>query len=289
MKKLIEQANILIESLPYIKDFFGKTIVIKYGGSAMTDALLKEKTIEDIVLMKLVGMKPVIVHGGGPAINSMLKKTGVNSSFHNGLRITDGETMEITEMVLSGKVNKEIVGLFQQHGINAAGISGKDGNTLVAGKLRIDGTDIGLVGEVYDVNTELLTVLMDNNFIPVIAPVSSDKDGKTLNINADNAASAIASGLEAEKLIYLTDTPGIMRDLEDSTSLISTLDVKQAAELIKEGIISRGMIPKVEYSSEAVRNGVKSVHIIDGRIEHSLILEIFTKKGIGTLIHKEQP
>ncbi len=287
MQKLIDKANILIESLPYIKDFFGKTIVIKYGGSAMTDLNLKEKTVEDIVLMKLVGMKPVIIHGGGPAINVMLDKIGKKSAFHEGLRVTDMETMETTEMVLSGKINKEIVGLFQRHNINAAGISGKDGNTIQARKIRIKGTDIGMVGEVESVNTELITVLMNNNFIPVIAPVSSDNSGTTFNINADNAASAVASALKAEKLIYLTDTPGILRDVGDSDSLISILSKDEAMMLIADKTISGGMIPKIKCSLDAVDKGVNAVHIIDGRIEHSLLLEIFTRNGIGSLIKKD--
>ncbi len=287
MEKLIEKANILIESLPYIKDFFGKTIVIKYGGSAMTDNSLKDKVIEDIVLMKLVGMKPVVVHGGGPAINDMLKKTGKESSFHNGLRVTDMETMDITEMVLSGKVNKEIAGLFQQHNILAAGISGKDGGTIVAKKVNVTGADIGMVGEVEKVNPRLITVLMDNNFIPVIAPVSADTSGNTFNINADDAAASVAGALGAEKLVYLTDTPGILTDVSDSSSLISKLSAAKAKEYIESGIISGGMIPKVECSLNAVNDGVSSVHIIDGRVEHSILLEIFTKKGIGTLIKKD--
>ncbi len=287
MQKLIEKANILIESLPYIKDFFGKIIVIKYGGSAMTDTHLKDKVIEDIVLMKLVGMKPVVVHGGGPAISTMLKKTGKDSSFHNGLRITDPETMEITEMVLSGKVNKEISGLFQKHNIMAAGISGKDGNTIIAKKVEVSGTDIGSVGEVETVNTRLITVLMDSNFIPVIAPVSSDLKGDTYNINADDAAAAIAGALEAEKLIYLTDTPGILSDVNNPDSLITKLTFDSADKLIESGIISGGMIPKISCSMNAVKEGVKAVHIIDGRIEHSILLEIFTNKGIGTLIKRD--
>lgn len=287
MQKLIEKATILIESLPYIKDFFGRIIVIKYGGSAMTDSILKEKVIEDIVLMKLVGMKPVVVHGGGPAINSMLKRTGKKSSFHNGLRITDPETMEITEMVLSGKINKEIAGLFQKHHIPSAGISGKDGNTILAKKVEVSGTDIGSVGEVAQVDTRLITVLMDNNFIPVIAPVSSDINGKTYNINADEAASAIAGTLEAEKLIYLTDTPGILSDIHKPGTLISKLTPETAEELIETGAVYGGMIPKINCSINAVRNGVHAVHIIDGRLEHSLLLEIFTNTGIGTLIKKD--
>lgn len=288
MQQLTDQAIILIESLPYIKDFFGKTIVIKYGGSAMNDLRLKEKTIEDIVLMKLVGMKPVIVHGGGPEINRILKKTGKKSEFYNGLRITDEEIMETTEMVLSGKINKEIVELFQLHNINAVGISGKDGKTITAKKMFIDGTDIGMVGEVKEVDTNLLSVLMDNNFIPVIAPVSADSKGQTFNINADHAAAAIAAELHAEKLIFLTDMSGILTDIEDKSTLISSIDVQAVKELIRNRVISGGMIPKAECAVNAVQTGVHSVHIINGGIEHALLLEIFTRKGIGTLIHKEQ-
>ena len=288
MRKLIEQANILVESLPYIKDFYGKVIVIKYGGSAMSLSSLKEKAIEDIVLMKLVGMKPVVIHGGGPAISRMLGKIGKETTFINGLRVTDEETMEIAEMVLSGQINKEIVSLFQQHKIDAVGISGKDGMTLTARKRSEGEENLGFVGEIASVNTHLITVLLDNGFIPVIAPVSCDSSGVTYNINADYAASALSTELKAEKLIFLTDTPGVLKNPDDPGSLISLLNPESILELIEQKAISGGMIPKVQCAADAVRNGVHSVHILDGKIEHALLLEVFTRKGIGTLITKEK-
>ncbi len=287
MQKLIEQANILVESLPYIKDFHGKTIVIKYGGSAMFSSSLKKKAIEDIALMKLAGMKPVVVHGGGPAINTMLKKIHKESTFINGLRVTDRETLEIAEMVLSGQVNKEIVSLFQQQNINAAGISGKDGMTLTAKKASNSKGDLGFVGDIVSVNTHLMEILLNNDFIPVVAPISCDETGTTFNVNADLAASAIAASLKAEKLIFLTDTPGILTDTDDPSTVLSFLNIKDIPGLMADSIITGGMIPKVECSMEAVKNGVHSVHILDGRIEHALLLELFTQKGIGTLITKE--
>ncbi len=288
MQKLIEQANILIESLPYIKNFYGKVIVIKYGGSAMSLPSLKEKAIEDIILMKLAGMKPVVIHGGGPAISRMLGKIGKETAFINGLRVTDEETMEVAEMVLSGQINKEIVSLFQFHNIDAVGISGKDGMTLTARKRSSGEDNLGFVGEISSVNTHLITVLLDNGYIPVIAPVSCDSTGVTYNINADYAASAISIELGAEKLIFLTDTPGVLKDPDDPHSLISVLNPGSIPELIKQKTISGGMIPKVECAEDAVQGGVHSAHILDGRVEHSLILEIFTRKGIGTLIKKEE-
>ncbi len=287
MGKLTEQANILVESLPYIKDFFGKIFVIKYGGSAMSSAILKGKTIEDISLMKLAGMKPVVVHGGGPAINKMLAKTGKKSEFIDGLRVTDAETLTTTEMVLSGQVNKEIVMLFQQYNMQAVGISGKDGMTITAGKLSAEKNNLGFVGEIISVNPHLINILMDNDFIPVIAPVSCDTEGQTYNINADSAASAIAIALKAEKLIFLTDTPGILADREDESTLFTSLSLNQITGYIANNTISGGMIPKVECSAKAIMSGVNSVHILDGRVEHAVLLEVFTQKGIGTLIKKD--
>ena len=287
MQEYINKAKNLIEALPYIKSFSGKTIVIKYGGSAMLNEELKQSVLQDIVLMKLVGIRPVIVHGGGPEINKMLKQIDKKPEFINGLRVTDEETMEIVEMVLSGKVNKDIVMNIQNQGFNAAGISGKDGNILKARKKLIDGQDAGLIGEVTEVNPHLIKILIENDFIPVIAPTGMDEHGNTYNINADYAASAVAGALEAEKLVFLTDIAGVLRDINDNKSIISNMTVSEAKNLIKDGTISGGMIPKVDCCIEGVEKGVKTVHILDGRIEHSLLLEIFTDTGIGTMINKD--
>lgn len=283
MQKYINKAKILIEALPYIKEFSGKTVVIKYGGSAMVDPVLNERVIEDIVLMKLVGFQPVIVHGGGKDISAMLNKIGIKSKFHDGLRITSEETVEVVEMVLAGKVNKSIVQMIQNHDINAVGITGKDGKTLKVKKKIVQGADIGFVGEITKVDIKLITSLIDNDFIPVIAPLGTDDQGQTYNINADYAASAIAGALEAEKLIFLTDVQGVMRDVNDDHSLLSRLTIADVDIFKNEGIISGGMIPKVDCCIEGLKAGVKNVHILDGRVEHSLLLEIFTKSGVGTM------
>ena len=287
MEKLIEKAKILIEALPYIKEFNSKTFVIKYGGSAMVDERIKETVIEDIVLMKLVGLKPVIVHGGGKEINKILNRVGIESKFIQGLRVTDEDTVEMVEMVLSGKVNKSIVQLIQNHEINAVGISGKDGKTLKVKKKTVDNVDIGFVGEITEVDTGLIHALLENDFIPVIAPIGTDKSGNTFNVNADYAASAIAGALEAEKLIFLTDVEGVLADVNDKDSLISKISVSEVDQYIKNGIISGGMIPKVECCVEGIHAGVKNVHILDGRVEHSMLLEIFTKNGIGTMFGEQ--
>lgn len=287
MQKYIDKTKILIEALPYIKCFSGKTVVIKYGGSVMLNDELKKSVLQDIVLMKLVGMSPVIVHGGGSEINKMLKQIDKQSEFINGLRVTDEETMEIVEMVLSGKINKDIVMNIQSQGFNAAGISGKDGNILKARKKLIDEQDLGFIGEITEVNTNLIKILIQNDFIPVIAPTGMGEDGNTYNINADYAASAIAGALEAEKLVFLTDISGVLRNINDSNSIISSMTVFEAKKLIKDGAITGGMIPKVDCCIEGVEKGVKTVHILDGRIEHSLLLEIFTDTGIGTTINKD--
>ena len=286
MEKYINKAKTLIEALPYIKEFNGKTVVIKYGGSAMVDPLLNEMVIEDIVLMKLVGFKPVIVHGGGKDISAMLNRVGVESRFHEGLRVTTEETMEVVEMVLAGKVNKSIVQMIQNHDLNAVGITGKDGKTLKVKKKEVDGADIGFVGEITKVDTKLIRSLVENDFIPVIAPIGTDEKGETYNINADYAASAIAGALEAEKLIFLTDVQGVLRDVNDESSLISKLTIEDVNIFKSEGIISGGMIPKVDCCVEGLRAGVKNVHILDGRVEHSMLLEIFTKSGVGTMFGK---
>ena len=287
MQQYIDKAKILIEALPYIKKFSGKTVVVKYGGSAMLNEELKKSVLQDIVLMKLVGMCPVIVHGGGPEINKMLERIDKKPEFVSGLRVTDNETMEVVEMVLCGKVNKEIVMNLQSQGINATGISGKDGKTLIAEKKLINGQDAGFIGKIKNVNTDLINTLIENDFIPVIAPTGMDEEGNTYNINADYAASAIAGALKAEKLVFLTDISGVLRDINDSKSVISGMTVSMAEKLIEDGTIAGGMIPKVECCIEGARKGVQKVHILDGRIEHSLLLEIFTDTGIGTMINQD--
>lgn len=286
MEKYINKAKVLVEALPYIKEFNGKIVVIKYGGSAMVDEKIKEMVIEDIVLMKLVGFKPVIVHGGGKEISKTLNHMGIDSEFYNGLRVTSKETVEVVEMVLSGKVNKDIVQLIQNHDLSAVGISGKDGKTLKVNKKNVEGKDIGYVGEVKEVDTTLIHSLIDNDFIPVIAPVGTDDKGETYNINADYAASAIAGALSAEKLIFLTDVEGVLKDVNDSESLISAVDVDEVDGYIESDVISGGMIPKVMCCVEGIKKGVKNVHILDGRVEHSLLLEIFTKSGVGTMFSR---
>jgi len=287
MQQYIDKAKVLIEALPYIRSFYGKTVVIKYGGSAMVNEELKQSVIQDIALMKLVGMCPVIVHGGGNEINTLLKRLDIKTEFVNGLRVTDAETMGFWIMVLSGKVNKEVVTIIQKQGINAVGISGKDGNILTARKKLIDGKDAGFIGEIENVDPKLIKTLIQNDFIPVIAPVAKDMQGHTYNVNADYAASAIAGALQAEKLVFLTDIEGVLKDVNDPHSLISNITVNEAGQLIKEGVISGGMIPKVDCCIDGVKKGVKTVHILDGRVEHSMLLEIFTDRGIGTMIHRD--
>lgn len=286
MEKYINKAKILIEALPYIKEFNGKVVVIKFGGSAMTDPALNEMVIEDIVLMKLVGIKPVIVHGGGKEISTMLNRLGIESRFQDGLRVTDDPTMEVAEMVLAGKVNKQIVQMIQNHELNAVGISGKDGKTIKVKKVVVAKGDIGHVGEVTEVNTKLIESLMDNDFIPVIAPIGTDCHGETYNINADYAASAIAGALEAQKLLFLTDVQGVMRNIDDDSSLISQMTIEDVQKYKEEGVIAGGMIPKVDCCVEGLNKGVKNVHILDGRIEHSMLLEVFTQSGVGTIFGK---
>lgn len=288
MQSVLEKAKVLIEALPYIQKFNRNTVVIKYGGSAMLNPEINETIIQDIVLMKLVGLKPIIVHGGGPEINHMLERLSIQSEFINGLRVTTKEIMEVVEMVLAGKVNKNIVQMLTKQGAEAVGLSGKDGKILKAKKLMKDGIDLGFVGEIESVNTELIHALTDNDFIPVIAPIGSDCKGNTYNINADYAAVAIAGALKAEKLVFLTDVEGVLKDKEDSSTLISYLSDKQAKTYIEKGIIAGGMIPKVECCMEAMEKGVSMVHILDGRLGHALILEIYTHKGIGTMLYKEE-
>lgn len=279
----IHKAEVLIEALPYIQRFNGKTIVVKYGGSAMVDKELQKNVITDVALLKLVGFKPIIVHGGGKEISKWVKQAGMEPKFINGLRVTDEATMEIAEMVL-GKVNKRLVQMMQSLGVNAVGISGKDGATLRVDKKLSDGKDIGFVGEVKQVNTELINTLLDNNFIPVICPIGLDDNFQNYNINADDAACAIARAMHAEKLAFLTDIEGVYRDPLNPDSLISELTIPEAEELLGSGNVGGGMLPKIRNCIDAVQDGVSRVHILDGRMEHSLLLEFFTNKGIGTAI-----
>ena len=281
-----EQVKILVEALQFIKKFSGKTIIIKYGGSAMKNAELKKTFVEDIACMNLVGINIIIVHGGGHSINKMLKKLSIEPKFFNGLRITDEETMEVVEMVLAGSVNKGIVNDIQLQGVDALGLCGKDGDLLDAKKKIIEGKDLGFVGEVINVKTSLLKGILKNSIIPVIAPIGKDNLGNTYNINADEVASAISKSLNAEKLVFLTDVSGVFSNINDHTTLISEMNVDQALSYIEDGIITNGMIPKVKCGVEAIQNGVNTVHIIDGRVEHSLLLEIFTPNGIGTMFIK---
>lgn len=277
------KAEVLIEALPYIQKFNRKIIVVKYGGSAMVDEELKKKVIEDVVLLKLVGFKPIIVHGGGKEISKWVDKVGMETHFVNGLRVTDAPTMEIAEMVLN-RVNKSLVSLVQNLGVEACGISGKDGEILKVTKKLSNGEDIGFVGEVKEVNPKLILGLIENDFLPVICPVGTDENGNSYNVNADDAACAIAKAVKAEKLAFLTDIEGVYRDKDDPGTLISELDLEEAQELIKDGYIGGGMLPKLNNCIDAVENGVSRVHIMDGRIPHCLLLEIFTNNGIGTAI-----
>lgn len=286
MQESIQKAKVLIEALPYIRDFEGKTVVIKYGGAAMIDPELRRSTAEDIVLMKYVGMNPVIVHGGGPAINRTLDRLGITPRFSpQGLRITDDDTIEVVEMVLAGSLNKDIVNLLNLAGADAVGLCGKDGNLMYARKKVLDdGSDIGHVGEITGVHSKVIEVLTKAGMIPVIAPIATDGQGNTWNINADTAAGEVAAALQAEKLVFLTDTPGLLRDVKDPASLIHQLRSGDIPGLKKEGIIAGGMTPKIEACVRALDFGVRKTHIIDGRMPHSLLLEIFTLKGLGTLV-----
>ena len=283
MNELLKKAEVLIEALPYIQRFNRKIIVVKYGGSAMVDEELKQHVIQDVTLLKLVGFKPIIVHGGGKEISRWVEKAGMEPEFVNGLRKTDEATMEIAEMVLN-KVNKSLVKLVQELGVNAVGISGKDGGMLKVEKKYSNGQDIGYVGEITQVNPQILYDLLEKDFLPIVCPVGIDDDYNTYNINADDAAYSIAKAVHAEKLAFLSDIEGVYRDYEDKSSLITALTVDQANELIESGAISGGMIPKLQNCVGAIENGVSRVHILDGRIPHCLLLEIFTKKGIGTAI-----
>ncbi|MGN0374706.1 MAG: acetylglutamate kinase [Butyrivibrio sp.] len=277
------KARVLIEALPYIQKFNRKIIVVKYGGSAMVDEELKKSVIEDVVLLKLVGFKPIIVHGGGKEISRWVDKVGMETNFVNGLRVTDEPTMEIAEMVLN-KVNKSLVNLIQELGVKAVGISGKDGAMLKVNKKLSNGQDIGYVGDIKEVDAKIIHTLLENDFLPVICPVGVDDNFNTYNINADDAACAIAKAVNAEKLAFLTDIEGVYKDKDNPDTLISELDLEEADALINEGYIGGGMLPKLNNCIDAIREGVSRVHIMDGRIPHCLLLEIFTNKGIGTAI-----
>lgn len=284
---LQDKAEVLIEALPYIQKFNGKIIVVKYGGSAMVDEQLKKQVIQDVALLKLVGFKPVIVHGGGKEISRWVKLSGKEPEFINGLRKTDEDTMEIAEMVLN-KVNKSLVQLLEQIGVSAIGISGKDGGMLKVDKKYSDGQDIGFVGEVKEVNAKIIYDMLEKDFLPVICPIGMDDDYQSYNINADDAACAIAKALGAEKLAFLTDIAGVYKDPSNPSTLISTLTVEEAKELCGSGFVGGGMLPKLNNCIDAIENGVSKVHILDGRIAHCLLLEIFTNKGIGTAFLSEE-
>ena len=287
LQKYIDKAEILIEALPYITKFNGKIIVIKYGGSAMLDEELKRKVIEDIVLLKMVGFKPIIVHGGGKEISKWVKKSGMEPKFLEGLRVTDEATIELVEMVL-GKVNNELVRLVHSLGVKALGVSGMDGDLLKVNKKIIESGDIGYVGDVKQVNPQVIYDLLDDDYLPIIYPVGIGDDGKPYNINADEAAGAIATAIGAEKLAFLTDTEGVYMDINDPDSRISQLGVNEAQQLIEEGVIAGGMIPKIMNCVDAVNGGVNRVHILDGRLPHCVLLEIFTNQGIGTMVLKDE-
>lgn len=287
----LEKAHVLVEALPYIKEFYGKTVVIKYGGHAMSSAELKKAVMQDVTLMKFVGMNPVLVHGGGPEINSMLERLGISSSFVKGLRVTDDETMKVVEMVLVGKVNKEIVSLINSCGGSALGISGKDGKLITAARKTVKQKDengqeadydLGFVGDVASINPTIIHSVIQQGYIPVVAPIGADENGESYNINADYVASELAVALKADKFVLLTDVEGIYADSNNKSEIISSLKLDQVQQLIDSGIIEGGMIPKVECCARALKAGVEKAHIIDGRLPHSILLEIFTRKGIGT-------
>ncbi len=286
MQQYLDKAGVLIEALPYIQRFNRKIIVVKYGGSAMVDEELKRNVIKDVTLLKLVGFKPIIVHGGGKEISKWVNKSGMEAKFVNGLRVTDEATMEIAEMVL-GRVGKSLVTMVEELGVKAVSISGKDGRLLECDKKLSDGEDIGFVGDVKVVNPKILYDLLEKDYLPIVCPIGLDDDFNTYNINADDAACAIARAVNAEKLAFLTDIEGVYKDPEDKSTLISELTIQEAGELIGSGNIGGGMLPKLNNCIDAIENGVSRVHILDGRIPHCLLLEIFTNKGIGTAILAE--
>jgi acetylglutamate kinase len=283
-----KRAEILIEALPYLREFSGQTVVIKYGGNAMQDETLKEHVMRDIALLRYVGIRPVVVHGGGPDITGWLEKIGHKPEFIDGLRVTDDTTVEVVEMVLAGKTNKGLVALLNRHGALAVGLSGKDANLLVARKLESD-NDLGHVGEILQINSSFLNMLLDGGYLPVICPVAVGQNGETYNVNADHAAGAVAAALKAKKLIVLTDVEGLFADYKDASSLISELDVEAAAAMIASGKASSGMIPKLESCVAAVQSGVAKAHLIDGTLRHSMLIELFTDSGIGTMVVPNTP
>lgn len=284
MQDAIHQANVLVQALPYMQRYAGKCFVIKYGGAAMVDERLKAQVMQDIVLLRTVGIKPVLVHGGGKEVSEVMQRMGLQPRFAGGLRVTDAETMEIVEMVLAGTTNKGIVSLIHRAGGKAVGLSGKDGNLLVAKKLTPDGKDIGYVGEVRQVNAEVLEVLSEAGYIPVISSVAIGEDGQSYNVNADHAAGAIAAALRAEKLIVLTDVPGVLANRNDPASLISEMSIAEAEEMLRNGKAESGMAPKLEACITALRGGVQRAHIIDGRQPHAILIEVFTDRGVGTMV-----
>ncbi|MCI5995839.1 MAG: acetylglutamate kinase [Blautia sp.] len=287
MENWLQKASVLNEALPYIQRFHGKIIVVKYGGSAMVDHELKKSVVRDVALLKLVGFRPIIVHGGGKEITKWTKKVGIETKFVNGLRVTDKDTMEVAEMVLN-RINKGLASMMEKLGVRAVGISGKDGSILKVDKKLSGGKDIGYVGEVKEVNTQLLHTLLDNDIVPVICPIGSDDNYHSFNINADDAACAIAVAVGAAKLAFLTDIEGVYRDPLDKSSLISELSIPEAEELLASGNVGGGMLPKIQNCVDAIKAGVSRVHILDGRIEHCLLLEFFTNRGVGTAIIGDQ-
>ena len=287
MEQVMKKAEVLIEALPYIQKFNRKIIVVKYGGSAMSNEELQKNVIKDVTLLKLVGFKPIIVHGGGKEISRWVGKVGKEAKFVNGLRVTDEETMEIAEMVLN-KVNKSLVTMVEELGVKAVGVSGKDGGLLQVEKKYSDGQDIGYVGEITGVNPDILFDMLEKDYLPIIAPTGLDKDYHTYNINADDAACAIAKAVHAEKLAFLTDIEGLYKDINDKSTFISRLTASEAEGLIHDGYIGGGMLPKLNNCTSAIRNGVNRVHILDGRLAHCLLLEIFTNQGIGTAIVSDE-
>ncbi len=288
----MENVEVLLEALPFIREFYGKTMVIKIGGHAMVNDEILEETVKDILLLYFVGIKPVVVHGGGPEISEKMEKLGLKPKFVEGLRVTDKETIEVVEMVLDGKINSKIVSMFIKNGGKAVGLSGKDGLLIVAEKKVMklkkgseeEVVDLGFVGETKLVNPEILRILLDNGFIPVVSPVSADLEGNVYNLNADNVAGDIAGALKAKKLIMLTDVPGILRDVNDKSSLISRIKLSELEKLLEKGVLKGGMLPKVDAIAKALKGGVEKVHVIDGSRKHAILLELFTKEGVGTLV-----